>query len=260
MGCRHWQPCCIVAQAGLPVLRLGANRAGDEIDGVVVELAHIQDGVFGDSAIAASALGAARRAQRLQARMWVSTSETLTQGYVIDQQQIDQVPVGSSREQVLLALGSAVDHGDVRQRGVLLHLADPRPARRLHEPEAGRPARACRLFRRGRPRRPTSPITASRTASCSTSSRARRRPAARTSNFLSQLLAGAGKSRATCWAAATAAMGRRRWSYLPRRAAAADSQTKGPPDRSRGLLLVRRRPLIRRRAPAPRAAAAPRCW
>jgi outer membrane protein assembly factor BamE (lipoprotein component of BamABCDE complex) len=36
----------------------------------------------------------------------LSTSETLTQGYVIDQQQIDQVPVGSSREQVQLALGT----------------------------------------------------------------------------------------------------------------------------------------------------------
>jgi outer membrane protein assembly factor BamE (lipoprotein component of BamABCDE complex) len=36
----------------------------------------------------------------------LSTSETLTQGYVIDQQQIDLVPVGSSREQVLLALGT----------------------------------------------------------------------------------------------------------------------------------------------------------
>ncbi len=33
-------------------------------------------------------------------------SETLTQGYIIDQQAIDQVPVGSSREQVLLALGT----------------------------------------------------------------------------------------------------------------------------------------------------------
>jgi outer membrane protein assembly factor BamE (lipoprotein component of BamABCDE complex) len=32
--------------------------------------------------------------------------ETLTQGYVIDQQSIDLVPVGSSREQVLLTLGS----------------------------------------------------------------------------------------------------------------------------------------------------------
>lgn len=36
----------------------------------------------------------------------LTPGETLTQGYVIDQQQIDSVPVGSSREQVLLALGS----------------------------------------------------------------------------------------------------------------------------------------------------------
>ena len=36
----------------------------------------------------------------------LSTGETLTHGYVIDQETIDMVPVGSSREQVLLALGS----------------------------------------------------------------------------------------------------------------------------------------------------------
>jgi outer membrane protein assembly factor BamE (lipoprotein component of BamABCDE complex) len=36
----------------------------------------------------------------------LNPSETLTQGYVIDQQQIDQVPIGSSREQVVLALGT----------------------------------------------------------------------------------------------------------------------------------------------------------
>ena len=36
----------------------------------------------------------------------LNPTETLTQGYVIDQQQIDLVPVGSSREQVILALGS----------------------------------------------------------------------------------------------------------------------------------------------------------
>ena len=36
----------------------------------------------------------------------LNPSETLAQGYVIDQQQIDLVPVGSSREQVLLALGT----------------------------------------------------------------------------------------------------------------------------------------------------------
>lgn len=36
----------------------------------------------------------------------LTPSETFIQGYVIDQQTLDQVPVGSSREQVLLALGS----------------------------------------------------------------------------------------------------------------------------------------------------------
>ncbi len=36
----------------------------------------------------------------------LAPSETLTQGYVIDPQAIELVPVGSSREQVLLALGT----------------------------------------------------------------------------------------------------------------------------------------------------------
>ncbi|WP_407940936.1 outer membrane protein assembly factor BamE [Ollibium composti] len=36
----------------------------------------------------------------------VTPGETLNQGYIMDQQAIDSVPVGSSREQVLLALGS----------------------------------------------------------------------------------------------------------------------------------------------------------
>jgi outer membrane protein assembly factor BamE (lipoprotein component of BamABCDE complex) len=36
----------------------------------------------------------------------LSPSETLTQGYVIDEEAIAMVPVGSSREQVLLALGT----------------------------------------------------------------------------------------------------------------------------------------------------------
>ena len=36
----------------------------------------------------------------------LTPSETITQGYVIDQQSVDSVPVGSSREQVLLALGT----------------------------------------------------------------------------------------------------------------------------------------------------------
>jgi outer membrane protein assembly factor BamE (lipoprotein component of BamABCDE complex) len=36
----------------------------------------------------------------------LTPGETITQGYVIDQAAIDSVPVGSSREQVILALGS----------------------------------------------------------------------------------------------------------------------------------------------------------
>lgn len=36
----------------------------------------------------------------------LSPGETLSQGYIVDQQSLDMVPVGSSREQVLLALGS----------------------------------------------------------------------------------------------------------------------------------------------------------
>jgi len=56
-------------------------------------------------AIVVSALAGAAIVAGCKSDM-LSTSETLTQGYVIDQQQIDLVPVGSSREQVLLALGS----------------------------------------------------------------------------------------------------------------------------------------------------------
>jgi len=36
----------------------------------------------------------------------INGRETLTNGYVIDQEMLEQVPVGSSREQVLLALGT----------------------------------------------------------------------------------------------------------------------------------------------------------
>ncbi|YBV97799.1 outer membrane protein assembly factor BamE [Phyllobacteriaceae bacterium JZ32] len=36
----------------------------------------------------------------------LNPAETLTQGYVLDQQALDSIPVGSSREQVLLSLGT----------------------------------------------------------------------------------------------------------------------------------------------------------
>ena len=98
---------------------------------------------------AATALSACNASSTLGG---LTPGETLTQGYVIDQAQIDQVPVGSSREQVILALGSPVDDRDVRQRGVLLHLADAAPRRRLRQSDADRPAHPRRLFRRGQPR------------------------------------------------------------------------------------------------------------
>lgn len=50
--------------------------------------------------IAVSGLTACNAAKTLQ------PSETLTQGYVMDEQALELVPVGSSREQVLLALGT----------------------------------------------------------------------------------------------------------------------------------------------------------
>lgn len=52
---------------------------------------------------AATALSACNASSTLGG---LTPGETLTQGYVIDQAQIDQVPVGSSREQVILSLGS----------------------------------------------------------------------------------------------------------------------------------------------------------
>jgi len=56
--------------------------------------------------IALSAVAAAVALSGCTTSQDLNPSETLTQGYVIDQQQIDLVPVGSSREQVLLTLGS----------------------------------------------------------------------------------------------------------------------------------------------------------
>lgn len=54
----------------------------------------------------AAALAAAAALSACSTADTLSTGETLTQGYVIDPQAIELVPPGSSREQVLLALGS----------------------------------------------------------------------------------------------------------------------------------------------------------
>ncbi|MDA4848814.1 outer membrane protein assembly factor BamE [Hoeflea poritis] len=44
-----------------------------------------------------------------------STSEVFTQGYVVDEQTLELVPPGSSKEQVLLSLGTPTTKGDYGQ-------------------------------------------------------------------------------------------------------------------------------------------------
>lgn len=58
-------------------------------------------------AVLAAALGGAAAALAgCNAAGTLNASETLTQGYVMDEEALELVPVGSSREQVLLALGT----------------------------------------------------------------------------------------------------------------------------------------------------------
>ncbi|MDN2564949.1 outer membrane protein assembly factor BamE [Aquibium sp. A9E412] len=58
------------------------------------------------AAALAAALGAAVVLAGCTATDTLNPRETLTQGYVIDPEALELVPVGSSREQVLLALGT----------------------------------------------------------------------------------------------------------------------------------------------------------
>ena len=100
-------PCCIGEQAGLPVLRPSAS-CGDLRElllGALKFKSNFSSGAVGviSLLVAASALSACHSSKMFGD---LSPSETLTQGYVIDQQAIDLVPVGSSREQVVLALGT----------------------------------------------------------------------------------------------------------------------------------------------------------
>ncbi|WP_328850923.1 outer membrane protein assembly factor BamE [Tritonibacter mobilis] len=60
----------------------------------------------GRTILAAGIVGSAAVLSGCNVANTLNARETLTQGYVIDQQALELVPVGSSREQVLLALGS----------------------------------------------------------------------------------------------------------------------------------------------------------
>lgn len=100
-------PCCIGEQAGLPVLRPSAS-CGDLRELLLRALkfkSSFSSGPVGAISLlmVVSALSACHSSKMFGD---LSPSETITQGYVIDKQAIDLVPVGSSREQVLLALGT----------------------------------------------------------------------------------------------------------------------------------------------------------
>lgn len=58
------------------------------------------------TALAVLALAACSATESLAPRGSLNPRETINQGYIFDQQALDFVPVGSSREQVVLALGS----------------------------------------------------------------------------------------------------------------------------------------------------------
>lgn len=52
--------------------------------------------------------------------------QTFTNGYVVDQQALDQVPVGSSREQVLLSLGSPSTTNILEGKEALYYISQQR--------------------------------------------------------------------------------------------------------------------------------------
>jgi len=74
------------------VLRVSTKFNGRKRSGIAAGLAA--------TALAAGLVSACKTSETLK------PSETIVQGFVADQQTLDQIPVGSSREQVLLALGT----------------------------------------------------------------------------------------------------------------------------------------------------------
>src|SRR5690606_37903241 len=101
---------CIVGKAGLPLFLSRANRC-ETCEGRIGDCLHVLSQFrnfkqmtarmtfIAGAGIAAAALTACNAGSTLGA------GETLAQGYVVDQGALDLVPVGSSREQVMLTLG-----------------------------------------------------------------------------------------------------------------------------------------------------------
>ncbi len=86
-------------------LSLESLRAGDAME-MSLQVKKINSYPVGRTILAAGLAGAAAALSGCNVANTLDARETLTQGYVIDEQALELVPVGSSREQVLLALGS----------------------------------------------------------------------------------------------------------------------------------------------------------
>jgi outer membrane protein assembly factor BamE (lipoprotein component of BamABCDE complex) len=97
---------CIAAQAGLPLLPPGASRRrpGEQME-LPVSSQNITTG-FARPAMLMAAAGMTLLLAGCNTAETLKASETLSHGFVIDQETLDLVPVGSSREQVLLSLGT----------------------------------------------------------------------------------------------------------------------------------------------------------
>src|SRR5262249_27530976 len=100
--------CCIGAEAGLPDLRCRARHSREACgqDGVVVRPMKYRNAMISREIRISVVFVALASVSACTTGSSFSPIQTLTHGSVIDQQQIDSVPVGSSREQVLLALGT----------------------------------------------------------------------------------------------------------------------------------------------------------
>jgi len=98
---------CIAAQAGLPLLPPGASRRrhGKKME-LPVPSQNLTSGVARPARALAAAAGITLLLAGCNTADTLKASETLSHGFVIDQETLDLVPVGSSREQVLLSLGT----------------------------------------------------------------------------------------------------------------------------------------------------------
>jgi outer membrane protein assembly factor BamE (lipoprotein component of BamABCDE complex) len=82
------------------------QAASDQLRTEILLASPLFNGFLARGGKAAMAVAAVALLAGCNAAATLRPTETLTQGYVIDEQAIELVPVGSSREQVLLALGS----------------------------------------------------------------------------------------------------------------------------------------------------------